>query len=155
MKQQRRPRAAHFVRAGAVKNDVAIARNLVLPQLHLLHGHVTRAANQLGIPFEFRVRPQVQNDWVLPRLQLLMQFVHGNPRHPQLLQQTLSLVILVADVKGHQGDDHSQRAAPETGERRDNLLELAAEQGSEKHETSWIKERTQSIEEEEPRSAYT
>src|SRR6266446_587063 len=42
MKQQRHPCAAHLVRTGTVENDVAVARNLLLTKLHLIHRHVKR-----------------------------------------------------------------------------------------------------------------
>src|SRR5947208_1621663 len=83
-----------------------------------------------------------------------MQFVHGNPRHPQLLQQTLSLVIFVTDVERHQPDHKSQCTAAQTGERNDDLFQLVTEQNAENYETPRIKQRTQTIEENEPRSAY-
>ena len=68
-----------------------------------------------------------------------MQFVHSNPRHAQLLQQALSLVILVADIERGQPEHQCQRAAAKTGERVDDLFQLATEQGAEKYETPCIK----------------
>src|ERR1051326_272051 len=83
-----------------------------------------------------------------------MQLVHGYPSHPQFAQQPVPLVILVADVKPDQPDDHTQRTMSQTGERIDNLFQLVAEQDSHKYETPSVKEGTQSIEEEESGSAY-
>src|SRR6266540_1660423 len=153
VEQQRRPRAAHFVRAGTIENDVAVAGNLPLPMLHLIQSHVPRAADQRRVLSEFNLGPQIQNDGVLTRFLLLMQFVHSNPRHPQLGQQPVPLEILIADVKRNQPDNNPQRAAAKTGERVDDLFQLVTEQNAENNKTSSIEQRTQSIEEEESRGA--
>ena len=127
MEQQRHPGAGHLVRSGTVENDVAVARNLLFPMLDLIHGHVQRAADQRRVPFEFSLRPQIQNHWALTRFLLLPQFIHGNPRHPQLVQQPVSLEIFVADVKRNQSDDDAERAMTKTGERINDLFQLLAE----------------------------
>src|ERR1041385_4594187 len=125
LKQQRHTGAAYFVRSGTIENNIAVAWNLVLACLHFLHGHVPGAANQRRVPFKFSVGPQVQNDGRLPGFQFLMQLVHSDARHPQLLQEALSLVVLVAEVKRSKPGDYSERAAAETGERGNDLLQLA------------------------------
>src|SRR5205814_1810561 len=69
-------------------------------------------------------------------------------------QKAAPLEILVADVKRSQRDDHGQRPAAETRQRGDDLFQLTAEQRTDEDETPCIKQRTQSIEEEESRGAY-
>src|SRR5206468_4713254 len=68
--------------------------------------------------------------------------------------QALPLVILVADVKRSQPDDHCQRLAPEAGERVDDLFQLVAEENTDKYEGSGVEQRTQTIKEEKTRSGH-
>jgi hypothetical protein len=42
---QRNPRTAHFVWVGAIKDNIAVVWDIVVAKMHLIHGHVMRAAD--------------------------------------------------------------------------------------------------------------
>ena len=65
----------------------------MLANFYLIDGHVKRAANQRRILFEFLPRAKIKDYRILARLLLLVQFIYGDPCHPQLTQQPVPPVI--------------------------------------------------------------
>src|SRR6266481_5329962 len=80
------PRGADFIRARAIDYDISVTRNIsALPQV--IHADSNGSGNnQL---FTACIRSKVENQRILSRIHLLLQFNNCNSRHPQFAQEHL------------------------------------------------------------------
>ena len=112
----------------------------MLAPLHLVHAYVQGPANDLGVMGQLFLRAQVQDEHVLARFLFVVQFVHGDARGLQLVEEPAALIIFATDIECGQTDHDGQRAATKPGQCADDLLQLLAEGHAQKHEEPGVEQ---------------
>ena len=113
--------------------------------LDFIHRQMDGARNEKRIEGQFRARPQINDDHLLPGILFPAQLGHRDPRHAQLAQNPLPLQVFEADIDRPQPDQQAQGAAANAGQRGSDLLDLGAEEIAQEYETTPIKERAERV----------
>ena len=107
LQKKRRPGAAGFIRSGAVENDIAISRDLTVPQFELGWQHPDRARQLCTVHFQRELAAKVEDHNILLGLYLPDQLIRRDARDAQFTEKAPALQVFPPHVpgQGHQRQD--------------------------------------------------
>ena len=125
--QDRQLRAGSFVGTRAIKNNLPVARELVVLLAKLLGVHAKSARNGFRISLEIQGMAKIDDDHVFALVDLRLEFIHGDAGNAQLTDEALALVVFVADIAHQRADEQHQQAATQGSGMIGDALDLFAE----------------------------
>lgn len=151
LQEKRGAGAGDLVRAGTVEDDITVTRNLVMAMLDLLHQEVQGPGDRFGIQLQGQRMPDVYHRDGITGIHALLQFIHGDLRHPEVSQEFLPMEKLVRNKSGQADPEDREEPASGLIKEQRKSLELIAEERAQSGAQSRPDQRPGCIVEEERR----
>src|SRR5208283_290574 len=148
---QRHTGAGRFVWSSAEEHDLTVAGDFAVPALEFLRRDLQRSGQSSRIAQHVQRMTQVNNDDLLARFQLMLQFIRSNAVALDLTQETLPLAPPVQDIGNNAGDVQHQDPAAEALSVKVGAIHLLAEDEAEPGKSARPKQCPEKIKEKEPR----
>lgn len=110
--EERHPGTGRLVRSGAEQDDLALARDLVVPLLQLLRGHVDGPGDGPGIGLEVHGMAQVHDHEVLARVDPALELLGVDARDAQVAEEPEPLEIFPGEPGEKAASQEERQPAP-------------------------------------------